>query len=172
MPTPIPGMFARAAGSTQAHRDPARTRFPYPGAPWAAPLTAPRRARYHPMRGMGGKLPSERARGSVPVTVVGGSLGAGKTTLLNHLLQSVGGCDDAEGLRLGVIVNDFGSIGVDAALIVGVGGDMVQLGNGCICCTMQGDLLDALSRVLDGPEPPDHVIMQWMRRVLPTREAG
>lgn len=119
---------------------------------------------------MDGRQPSERrAKGPVPVTVVGGSLGAGKTTLLNHLLQH------AEGLRLGVIVNDFGSIGVDAALIVGVDGDMVQLGNGCICCTMQGDLLDALARVLDVSEPPDHVIIETSgvsdpRRVAATLE--
>lgn len=119
---------------------------------------------------MGGRPTSERGdRGPVPVTVVGGTLGAGKTTLLNHLLQHAGG------QRLGVIVNDFGSINVDAALIVGVSGDMVQLGNGCICCTIQGDLVEALGRVLDGPEPPDHVIIETSgvsdpRRVAATLE--
>lgn len=90
----------------------------------------------------------------VPVTVVGGYLGAGKTTLVNHLLRS------AEGRRLGVIVNDFGALNVDAALIVGVQGDLVQLADGCICCSIQGDLLEALDRVLDVPEPPDHVIIE------------
>jgi G3E family GTPase len=111
------------------------------------------------------------ARAPVPVTVVGGPLGAGKTTLLNHLLQHA-----PAGQRLGVIVNDFGSIDVDAALIVGVSGDMVQLGNGCICCTKQGDLLEALARVLGVPEPPDHLIIETSgvsdpRRVAATLEA-
>lgn len=120
---------------------------------------------------MDGRLPNERGdRGPIPVTVVGGTLGAGKTTLLNHLLQHV-----PAGQRLGVIVNDFGSINVDAALIVGVSGDMVQLGNGCICCTIQGDLVEALGRLLDGPEPPDHVIIETSgvsdpRRVATTLE--
>src|SRR5690606_28637886 len=88
---------------------------------------------------------------AVPVTVVGGFLGAGKTTLVNHLLQH------AEGRRLGVIVNDFGSINVDAALVVGVEGDMVQLSNGCICCSIRDDLVEALLRLLSACEPPDHV---------------
>ena len=109
------------------------------------------------------------------MTVVGGSLGAGKTTLLNHLLRNAGTGPDTHGPRLGVIVNDFGSIGVDAELIVGVRGDMVQLGNGCICCTMQGDLLEALERLLAQPEPPDHVIIETSgvsdpRRVAATLE--
>lgn len=114
--------------------------------------------------------PGERGTtGPVPVTVVGGYLGAGKTTLLNHLLCC------AEGRRLGVIVNDFGSINVDAALVVGVQGDLVQLANGCVCCTIQGDLLEALERVLDVPEPPDHVIIETSgvsdpRRVAATLE--
>lgn len=109
------------------------------------------------------------------MTVLGGALGAGKTTLLNHLLQHAGLPQHAGGQRLGVIVNDFGSIAVDAALIVGVSGDMVQLGNGCICCTIQGDLVEALGRLLDAPEPPDHVIIETSgvsdpRRVAATLE--
>lgn len=90
----------------------------------------------------------------MPVTVVGGFLGAGKTTLLNHLLRH------PEGRRLGVLVNDFGSINVDAELVVGVAGDMVQLDNGCICCSIRDDLVEGIQRVLEGPEPPDHVIIE------------
>jgi len=124
---------------------------------------------------MDGTLAERADRGPIPVTVVGGALGAGKTTLLNHLLRHAGLSQSAGGQRLGVIVNDFGSINVDAALIVGVAGDMVQLGNGCICCTIQGDLVEALGRLLDGPEPPDHVIIETSgvsdpRRVAATLE--
>ncbi|MCX4245078.1 CobW family GTP-binding protein [Paraliomyxa miuraensis] len=97
---------------------------------------------------------AEGAAAAVPVTVVGGFLGAGKTTLVNHLLAS------AEGRRLGVIVNDFGSINVDAALVVGVEGDMVQLSNGCICCSIRDDLVEGLRRLLERPQPPDHVIIE------------
>jgi G3E family GTPase len=138
------------------------------------------------MHGMDGRQPGDRdadaqriaaeasaAARPVPVTVVGGWLGAGKTTLLNHLLRCQS--SEGEGRRLGVIVNDFGAINVDADLIVGVAGDMVQLGNGCVCCTIQGDLVEALERLLDGPEPPDHVIIETSgvsdpRRVAATLE--
>ena len=90
----------------------------------------------------------------VSITVVGGYLGAGKTTLLNHLLRNT---DDR---RLGVIVNDFGSINIDAELVVGVDGDLVQLSNGCVCCTIRDDLVEALRRVLNTPNPPEHVIVE------------
>jgi len=106
---------------------------------------------------------------AVSVTVVGGFLGAGKTTLLNHLLRH------AADRRLGVIVNDFGSINVDAGLMVGVCGDMVELSNGCICCSIQNDLVDGLRRLLEMPSPPEHVIIEASgvsdpRRVAATLE--
>lgn len=94
------------------------------------------------------------AAAAVPVTVIGGFLGAGKTSVVNHLLAH------AQGRRLGVIVNDFGSINIDAALVVGVEGDMVQLSNGCICCSIREDLVEGMQRLLDRPEPPDHVIIE------------
>ncbi|MGO3327329.1 CobW family GTP-binding protein [Gordonia sp. (in: high G+C Gram-positive bacteria)] len=79
----------------------------------------------------------------IPVVVLAGFLGAGKTTLLNHVLSSAGG------RRIGVLVNDFGSINVDALLVSGVAGDTVTLENGCMCCTTDadglGDAIDALS---------------------------
>lgn len=101
--------------------------------------------------------------------MVGGDLGAGKTTLVNHLLRN------AEGRRLGVIVNDFGSINIDAELVVGVDGDLVQLGNGCICCSIQDDLIQSLRTLLGADEPPEHVIIEASgvsdpRRVAATLE--
>ena len=72
-----------------------------------------------------------------PVTVLTGFLGAGKTTLLNRILSG------DHGLRIAVLVNDFGSINIDADLVVGVdgGGDIISLANGCVCCNIRDDLL-------------------------------
>ncbi len=89
------------------------------------------------------------------VTVLSGFLGAGKTTLLNALLR-----DTSE--PLGVIVNDFGSINIDAALVAGqtsVQGE-VALQNGCICCTIRGDLLTALLSLTRRPNPPRHILIE------------
>jgi G3E family GTPase len=88
------------------------------------------------------------------VTVLGGCLGAGKTSLLNHLLAS------DHGLRIGVLVNDFGAVSIDAGLVVGVEGETVQLAGGCICCTIREDLLGALQSLLDRPDPPQHVVIE------------
>lgn len=87
------------------------------------------------------------------VTLIGGFLGAGKTTLLSRLVQA----PDAG--RLGVVVNDFGDLAVDAALITELRGDVMRLGNGCICCSLQGDLMRALLAFKDGGEV-DHVLVE------------
>jgi len=87
---------------------------------------------------------------SVPVLLITGALGAGKTTLINRLLSEPGG------RRLAAVVNDFGAIDIDAALLADVSDDVVSLKNGCICCSLQADLLSTLSQlvrrvpVLDG----------------------
>ncbi|MEU8618845.1 GTP-binding protein [Streptomyces sp. NPDC048623] len=82
----------------------------------------------------------------IPVVVLAGFLGAGKTTLLNHLLRS------ARGTRIGVMVNDFGDIGIDAMTVAGQVGSTVSLGNGCLCCAVDASELDTYLEVLTRPE--------------------
>ena len=90
----------------------------------------------------------------LPLTIVSGYLGAGKTTLINRLLA------EDHGMRLMVLVNDFGAINIDAALIGAQDGGTIELTNGCVCCTMGNDLLLALNTALDSDPRPDHVIAE------------
>lgn len=90
----------------------------------------------------------------IPVTVVTGFLGAGKTTLLNHFLTA------EHGRRIGVLVNDFGSINVDAELIADVSDEMISLANGCICCTIRMDLIQAVLKLADLPDRPEHIVIE------------
>ncbi|MFI6420989.1 CobW family GTP-binding protein [Streptomyces sp. NPDC050842] len=89
----------------------------------------------------------------IPVVVLAGFLGAGKTTLLNHLLRS------ARGTRIGVMVNDFGDIGIDAMTVAGQVGSTVSLGNGCLCCAVDASELDEYLEVLTRPESRLDVIV-------------
>lgn len=90
----------------------------------------------------------------VPLTIITGFLGSGKTTLLNRILHA------DHGLRVAVLVNDFGAINIDTQLIVGVEGETVNLSNGCICCTIRDDLINAVFDLLQRPEPPQYIIVE------------
>jgi len=93
----------------------------------------------------------------VPITILTGFLGSGKTTLLNHLLNS------DHGLRVAVMVNDFGAVNIDSQLVVGVEGEeegMISLSNGCICCTIRGDLLHAMVDLMRRTDTPEYIIIE------------
>lgn len=91
---------------------------------------------------------------ATPLTVITGFLGAGKTTLLNRILSA------DHGLKIAVLVNDFGTVNIDAALIVNVEGETYSLSNGCICCTIHEDLIKAVLDVLNRPEPPEYIVIE------------
>lgn len=105
--------------------------------------------------------------GKVPATVITGFLGAGKTSLIRHLLSR------ADGKRLALIVNEFGDVGVDGEILRGCGiescsdEDIVELSNGCLCCTVADDFVPTIEALLDRPEPPDHIIIETSGLALP-----
>ncbi len=103
----------------------------------------------------------------IPATVITGFLGAGKTTLLRHLIEH------AEGRRIALLINEFGDLGVDGALLEACGlpgcaeGELIELANGCICCTVADDFLPAMRTLLDRAEPPDHIVIETSGLALP-----
>jgi cobalamin biosynthesis protein CobW len=105
--------------------------------------------------------------GKIPATVVTGFLGAGKTTLIQNLLRN------ANGRRLALIINEFGETGIDGELVKGckIEGcpeeNIVELANGCICCTVADDFLPTMRALLDRPNPPEHIVIETSGLALP-----
>jgi cobalamin biosynthesis protein CobW len=103
----------------------------------------------------------------IPATVVTGFLGAGKTSLIQNLLRS------ANGRRLAFVINEFGELGIDRELILGCGiegcedDDIVELANGCICCTVADDFLPSMKKLIERPQPPEHIIIETSGLALP-----
>ena len=111
---------------------------------------------------MGAKMGSK-----IPATVITGFLGAGKTTLIQNLLRN------ANGRRLALIINEFGETGIDGELVKGckIEGcpeeNVVELANGCICCTVADDFLPTIQALLDRPNPPEHIVIETSGLALP-----
>src|SRR5438876_5067961 len=104
-----------------------------------------------------GPLPKSDVRGlivPVPILLVTGFLGAGKTTVVNHLLAH------AEGRRIAAVVNDFGAINIDAELIASASDGVVSMSNGCICCSLEGDLLRTLAALLRREPQPEFIVIE------------
>ncbi|MBD3881807.1 GTP-binding protein [Phormidium tenue FACHB-886] len=97
------------------------------------------------------------AKHGLPVTIITGFLGSGKTTLLNHILTN------QEGIKTAVLVNEFGEIGIDNELLITLENNddnMVELSNGCICCTINNDLVEAVYRVLERRDQIDYLVVE------------
>ncbi len=99
------------------------------------------------------QIPDIPKRG-MPVTIITGFLGSGKTTLLNQILKN------KQDLKVAVLVNEFGDINIDSQLLVSMDEDMVELSNGCICCTINDGLVDAVYRVLEREERIDYLVIE------------
>ena len=98
---------------------------------------------------------------AVPVTVIGGYLGAGKTTLINHLLRT------ANGVRLAVLVNEFGALSIDEDLMEAEDGNIISIPGGCICCSFGDDLSAALMDICAFKPPPDHILIEASGVAIP-----
>ena len=103
----------------------------------------------------------------IPATVITGFLGAGKTTLIRNMLEN------AQGRRIALIINEFGDVGVDGEILRGCGveacrdEDVIELANGCICCTVADDFVPTMKKLLDRADPPQHIVIETSGLALP-----
>ena len=103
----------------------------------------------------------------IPATVITGFLGSGKTTMIRNLLEN------ANGKRIALIINEFGDLGVDGGILKGCGiescreEDIIELNNGCICCTVADDFIPTMTKLLDRPDRPDHIVIETSGLALP-----
>jgi len=103
----------------------------------------------------------------IPATVITGFLGSGKTTLIRHMLEN------ANGRRIALIINEFGDLGIDRDIVQGCGiegcedDDVVELANGCICCTVADDFLPVMEALIDREVAPDHIVIETSGLALP-----
>ncbi|MDT2073162.1 MAG: cobalamin biosynthesis protein CobW, partial [Planktomarina sp.] len=103
----------------------------------------------------------------IPATIITGFLGAGKTTLIRHMLQNT------QGRRIALIINEFGDLGVDGDILKGCGDetcreeDVVELSNGCICCTVADDFIPTMEKLLARKDKPDHIVIETSGLALP-----
>lgn len=103
----------------------------------------------------------------IPVTVITGFLGAGKTTLIRHLMQN------PQGKRLAILVNEFGTVGVDGDILKSCADEncpvenIVELANGCICCTVADDFIPTIEQLMEMPQRPDHILIETSGLALP-----
>ncbi len=103
----------------------------------------------------------------IPATIITGFLGAGKTTLIRNMLEK------AQGRRIALIINEFGDVGVDGDILKGCDNDVcraedvIELANGCICCTVADDFVPTMKKLLDRPRPPDHIVIETSGLALP-----
>ncbi len=110
---------------------------------------------------------AKAGNGKIPATVITGFLGAGKTTMIRNMLQNAGG------RRIALIINEFGDLGVDGDVLKGCGAeactedDIIELTNGCICCTVADDFIPTMTKLLDRENRPDHIIIETSGLALP-----
>lgn len=103
----------------------------------------------------------------IPTTIITGFLGSGKTSIMRHIIAH------NNGKKLAFIINEFGDLGIDKDTLLGCGmpncteGDIVELSNGCICCTVADDFLPTMKTILDHPNPPDHILIETSGLALP-----